>query len=84
MTHSLANPQNVACQAPLYMEFSSKNIGVGFCNMFRSPRELLDTGIKLTSLALASGFFTVEPPGKPLRMYLVVNKTAFVLSEAGD
>ena len=29
-------------------------------------RDFPDPGIKLTSLALASGFFPTEPPGKPL------------------
>ena len=30
---------------------------------FRSPGDLPDPGIKLTSPALASGFFITEPPG---------------------
>ena len=32
---------------------------------FPSPRDLLKPGIKIMSLALACGFFTAEPPGKP-------------------
>ena len=32
---------------------------------FPSPGHLLDPGMKLTSLALADGFLTSEPPGKP-------------------
>ena len=32
---------------------------------FSSPGDLPDPGIKPTSLALAGGFFTSEPPGKP-------------------
>ena len=35
---------------------------------FPSPEDLPDPGIKptpLVSLALADGFFTTEPPGKP-------------------
>ena len=46
--------------------FSGKTTGVG-CH-FPSPRDLPDPGIELRSLAspaLASGFFTIEPPGKP-------------------
>ena len=31
---------------------------------FPLPRDLPDPGIKPTSLALAGGFFTTEPPGK--------------------
>ena len=37
--------------------------------MFPSPSYLPDSGIKLTSPALAGRFFTTEPPGKIL--YLV-------------
>jgi len=36
---------------------------------FPSPEDLLSPGIELgspTSPALADGFFTTEPPGKPL------------------
>ena len=33
---------------------------------FLSPGDLPDPGIKLTS-AMADGFFTTEPPGKPQR-----------------
>ena len=32
---------------------------------FPSPGDLPDLGIKPMSLALAGGFFTTEPPGKP-------------------
>ena len=36
------------------------------------PGDLPDPGIELTSLvspALAGGFFTTEPPGKPIELY---------------
>jgi len=45
---------------------------------FSSPGDLLDPEIKpacLVSLALAGGFFTAEPPGKPiyfLYIFLIV------------
>ena len=32
---------------------------------FLSPEDLPDPGIKPASPALAGGFFTIEPPGKP-------------------
>ena len=32
--------------------------------------DLLGSGIKPMSTALAGGFFTTEPPGKPLKFYL--------------
>ena len=35
---------------------------------FPSPGDLPDPGVKPTSPALAGGFFTTEPPGKPLGM----------------
>ena len=34
--------------------------------LFPSPGDLPDPGIKPVSPALAAGFFTTEPPGKPL------------------
>ena len=33
---------------------------------FLSPGDLADPGIEPSSPALAGGFFTTEPPGKPL------------------
>ena len=37
--------------------------------LFPSPGHLPDPGIKATSPALADGFFTKEPPGKPLSVF---------------
>ena len=36
---------------------------------FPSPGDLPDAGIKRTSPALASEFFTTEPPGKPRKCF---------------
>ena len=61
-----AIPWTVACQAPLSMGFSSKEYWSGL--PFPSLGDLPDPGIKPTSHtspALADGFFTTEPPGKP-------------------
>jgi len=33
---------------------------------FPSPRDLPDSGIKFATPTLAGGFFTTEPPGKPI------------------
>ena len=33
---------------------------------FPSPGDLLNSGTEPTSPALAGGFFTAEPPGKPI------------------
>ena len=56
-------PWTVDHQAPLSMEFPRQEHWSGL--PFPSPGELPDLGIKLASLALAAGFFTTEPPGKP-------------------
>ena len=37
---------------------------------FPSPGDLPDPRIKVASLALAVGFFTTEPPGKPMQKSL--------------
>ena len=34
---------------------------------FTSPRDLPDPRVETASLALAGGFFTTEPPGKPVQ-----------------
>ena len=55
----------VAHQAPLSMEYSRQEYWSGLSS---PPGDLPNPGIKPASpafLALASGFFTTEPPGKP-------------------
>ena len=54
-----------ACQAPLSMGFSRQDYGSGL--PFPNPGNLLNPGIKPASPALVGGFFTTEPPGKPLK-----------------
>ena len=57
----------VARQAPLSMGFSRQEYWRGLPSP--SPRGFPNPGIKPTSLvpsALASGFFTITPPGKPI------------------
>ena len=59
-------PWTVACQAPLSMGFPRQEYWNGL--PFLPPGDLLDPGIKPTSPAspaLAGGFFTTAPPGKP-------------------
>ena len=56
----------VACQPPLYMEFSRKEYWSGL--PFPSVRDLPDPGVAPASPAfpaLTDGFFTTEPPKKP-------------------
>ena len=61
---SFATPWTVAHQTPLFMEFSRQEFWSGL--PFPSPGDLPDSGIKPMSPALVGGFFTIEPPGKPI------------------
>ena len=58
-----ATPGTGARQAPLSMGFSRQDYWSGL--PFRSPGDLPDPEIELASPALAGGFFTTEPSGKP-------------------
>ena len=62
-----ATPWSAAHQAPLSMEFPRQEYWSGL--PVPTPEDLPDPGIKPTSLAspaLAGGFFTTVPPGKPM------------------
>ena len=61
-------PWTVACQAPLSIGFSWQEYWSGL--PFPPPGDLPDPGIKLMSPALAGGFFTSEPPGKPVNLLM--------------
>ena len=63
-------PWAVACQTPLFMEFSRQAYGNGL--PFSSPGDLPDPGIEPTSLALAGGFFTTELRGNPMYIFIYV------------
>ena len=63
-------PWTVACQAPLSVEFSKQEYWSGL--PFPSPGELPDPGIKPAVTALAGGFFTIEPPGRPRLFQMVL------------
>ena len=66
-----ATPWTVAHQAPLSMGFARDEYWSGL--PFHFPGDLPDLGIKLVSPALASEFFTIEPPGKPKKVMLVIS-----------
>ena len=51
-------------QAPLSMGFPKQEYWSGF--PFPSPEDLPGSGTEPMSPALADGFFTTEPPGKPV------------------
>ena len=53
----------IACQTPLSMGFSRQEYWSGL--PFPSLWESSDPRIEHTSAALAGGFFTTEPSGKP-------------------
>jgi len=57
-------PVTVACQAPLSLGFSRQE----YRNRlpFSPPGDLRNLEIEPASPALADGFFTTEPPRKPL------------------
>ena len=63
MFDSFATPWTVDHQAPLSMRFPRQEHWSGL--PFPSPRDLPDPGIEPATPALAGGFFTIEPPGKP-------------------
>ena len=50
-------------RAPLFMEFSRQKYWIEL--PFPLPGDLLHPGIEPASPALAGGFFTIEPPGRP-------------------
>ena len=58
-----ATPWTIVHQAALSMRFSRQEYWSGL--PFPPARDLPDPGIEPESPALAGGFFTTEPPGKP-------------------
>ena len=58
-----ATPWTIAHQAPLSMGFPRQEYWSGL--PFSLPRALPDPGIEAETPALAGGFFTTAPPGKP-------------------
>ena len=63
MSDSFVIPWTVAHQAPLFMGFSRQEYWSGL--PFPHPGDISNPGIEPESSALAGGFFTTEPPGKP-------------------
>ena len=64
MSNTFATPWTVACWAPLFVGFPRQEYWSGL--PFPSPGDLPDPGIEPVSPALASGFFTTEPPGNSM------------------
>ena len=61
------NSVDYSCQTPVSLGFPRQEYWSGL--PFPSPRYLPDMGIKPKSPSLA-GFFTIEPPRKPVQPYL--------------
>ena len=62
---ALCNPMDCGCQAPLSMGFSTQESWSGL--PLPPPGDLPNPGIEPKSVfCTAGGFFTTEPPGKPL------------------
>ena len=66
MSDSSATLSTVVQQVPLSMGFSRQEYWSGLT--FSSSGVLPDPGIELASPAQAGGFFTAEPPAKPVFM----------------
>ena len=60
---TLCNPMDCSLSESLSMEFLRQEYWSGL--PFPPPGALPDPGIEASSLELACGFFTTEPPGKP-------------------
>ena len=61
-------PWTVACQAPLSMGFPRQEYWSRL--PFPSPGDLPGPGMEHASPALAGGFFTAEPSGKPIYKHI--------------
>ena len=70
VSSSLETPLAVVRHAALSMGFPSQEFYRGL--PFPSPGFLPDPGIEPTSAALASRFFTTEPPGKTTYIYMCI------------
>ena len=76
MSNSFVTPWTVACQDPLSMRSHGQEYWNGLT--FLSPGDFPDPGIKPTSPALTSGFFTTEPPRKPLCSGILYGKKSAI------
>ena len=76
------SPWTVAHQAPLSMGFLRQEYWSGL--PFSSSGDLPDLGIEPLSPRLAGGFFTTEPPKKPVYRYACVYVCVFVCSPGGS
>jgi len=73
---------HVACQAPLSLGYLRQEYWSGL--PFPPPGDLPNQGMEPTSPALhtiscfAGAFFTVEPPGKPIYIYMDRTQVSYI------
>ena len=72
-----STPWTDSCQAPLSIGFPRQEYWNGL--PFLSRRDLSNSGIESVSPALAGGFFTTEPSGKPT---VVVSSIDYLICES--
>ena len=70
MPDSFATPWTGTHQTPLSMEFSRQEYWSRL--PFPSPGDLPNPEIETTFPALAGGFLTTEPPGKPCKLNCIL------------
>ena len=61
MSNSFVTPWAPACQVTLTMGFPRNGLS------FSSPKDLSDSGTEPVSPSVTGGFFTAEPPEKPVQ-----------------
>ena len=79
VTSDSVNSWTIALQAPLSMGFPRPEYWSGL--PFPSPGDLSDPRLEAASPAVAGGFFSIEPSGKPKKIYTFINIFCNLLSE---
>ena len=77
VSDSFVTPWTVGHQAPLSMGFSKKEYWTGL--PFPSPEDFPDPRIKPVSPELSGRFFTPEPPGKPICVFIYTHLYTYTL-----
>ena len=76
MSDSFTTSWTIGHQVPLSVGFSRQEDWSGL--LFPSPGYLANPGIEPVCPALAGGFFTTDPPGKPLQPSYPVTFPSFL------
>jgi len=73
-------PWTIACQAPLSWNLAGKNTGVGCYFFLQGIFPIQGSNLSPMSPALAGGYFTPEPHGKPCSNYKLTLKQSFYVN----